>query len=228
MFAGKPELFGKLRVRNIDPPEPGIRLPALKFTPSRAAAGEPVLYVHGDGKQEDASPGGPIEKLVLSGRTVLAVDVRGIGETAPAPGRNAYQKLIGGNSADVSLAGLLAKSFVAMRAEDILVCARYLAGTSAGLNAPARVAVVANGETGVAALHAAALEPQLLASLRLERSLTSWSEVVRTPLAKNQNVNSVFGALRAYDLPDLVASRPGTAVTLVEPLDPEGNRASAR
>ena len=26
MFAGKPELFGKLRVRNIDPPEPGIRL----------------------------------------------------------------------------------------------------------------------------------------------------------------------------------------------------------
>ena len=210
-------------------PEPGIRLPALKFIPAGgAAAAEPVLYLHGDGKQADASAGGPIEKLVLSGRTVLAVDVRGIGETAPAPGRDGYRKLSGGNSADVSLAGLLAKSFVAMRAEDILVCARYLAGTSAGLNAPARVAVVANGETGVAALHAAALEPQLLASLRLERSLTSWSEVVRTPLAKNQNVNTVFGALRAYDLPDLVASRPGTAVTLVEPLDPEGNRASAR
>lgn len=210
-------------------PEPGIRLPALKFTPSGAAsAGEPVLYLHGDGKQADASPGGPIEKLVLSGRTVLAVDVRGIGETAPASGRDAYRRLIGGNVNDVSLAGLLAKSFVAMRAEDVLVCARYLAGTSSGLNASVRVAVIANGETGVPALHAAALEPQLLSSLRLERSVTSWSEVLRTPTAKNQNVNTVFGALRVYDLPDLVASRPGNAVTLVDPLDPEGNRASAR
>ena len=40
-----------------------------------------VLYINGQGKNEDAGPGGPIEKLVKSGRSVLAVDLRGTGET---------------------------------------------------------------------------------------------------------------------------------------------------
>ena len=204
-------------------PEPGIQLPALRFEPEAAArTGEPVLYLHGDGKQSDAGPGGPIEKLALSGRTVLAVDLRGLGETSRPRGRDAMGPILGFNSRDTNLAYLLGKSFVAMRAEDILACARYLGGTPAGSNRTARVAVTAIGEPGVAALHAVALEPQLFSSLKLERSLASWVDVINAPVSRSQKVNTVFGALKVYDLTDLVASFPKGQITITEPLDATG------
>jgi hypothetical protein len=43
----------------------------------------PVLYVHGEGKSKEGSAGGAIEKLVKEGQTVVALDVRGVGETEP-------------------------------------------------------------------------------------------------------------------------------------------------
>ena len=75
------------------------------------------------------------------------------------------------------------------------------------------------GRVGPASLHAAALEPDLLAKVTLQNSLVSWSNVVHTPLSKNQFANLVHGALRTYDLPDLVAALPDEKVEIVEPLD---------
>src|SRR5262249_55146032 len=69
--------------------EPGITVPGLLFTPGGAAGPRPlVLYLHGQGKATDAGPGGPIEQLVKSGKRVLALDVRGMGETAPSQPSN--------------------------------------------------------------------------------------------------------------------------------------------
>jgi dienelactone hydrolase len=210
-------------------PEPGISLPALRFEPESAArTGDPVLYLHGDGKQIDAGPGGPIEALALSGRTVLAVDLRGLGETRRMPGRDTMGTVLGFNVRDTNLAYLLGKSFVAMRAEDVLACARYLVGSPVGANRPARVAVVSIGEPGVPALHAVALEPELFSSLKLQRSLASWVDVVRAPVSRNQKVNAVFGALRVYDLTDLIASLPKDRVVITDPLDATGQPAQAK
>ena len=219
-------MFADYRLEKIifeSQPEPGIWLPALRFEPETAArSGDPVLYLHGEGKQADAGPGGPIETLALAGRTVLAVDLRGLGETSRPVGRDVMGAILGFNTRDTNLAHLMGKSFVAMRAEDVLACARYLVGSPAGANRPARVAVVARGEPGVPALHAAALEPQLFSSLELQRALASWVDVVRAPVSRNQKVNAVFGALRAYDLTDLVASLPQEKTAIREPLDATG------
>ncbi len=103
-----------------------------------------------------------------------------------------------------------------MRAEDILVAARFLAQDQTPR--PRAVHLVAVGNVGPAALHAAALEPQAFASVTLRRSVTSWAEVVSTPLARNQFVNVVHGALRVYDLPDLSATL-GARLRWVEPVD---------
>ena len=130
--------------------------------------------------------------------------------------------VLGFNLRDTNLAYLLGKSFVAMRAEDVLACARYLAGSPDGASRPARVAVVAIGEPGVAALHAAALEPQVFSSLKLQRSLASWLDVVQSPESRNQKVNAVFGALRAYDLTDLVTSLPREKIAITEPVGAAG------
>ena len=196
-------------------PEPGIVLPALALAPDKRS-GDADLYLHADGKQADAAPGGPLEKLVQKGHLVLAVDLRGTGETQPA-GDKGLERL-GGEWKDTSLAYMLDTSYVAMRAEDIVSGARFLRDYQAGAK-PQRVHLISIGRVGPAALHAAALEPQLFASVTLQNCLVSWSNVVHTPMAVNQYVNVVHGALKTYDLPDLLATLPQDRVTVVGPLD---------
>jgi len=197
-------------------PEPGIVLPALLFLPP-APDTEGYLYLHGGGKDVDAAPKGRIEDLVRRNHLVLAVDLRGMGETASVSDNKEWNDRFGGGWQDFFRAYLLGRSYVGMRAEDVLVCARYLAGCVAQ-SAPREVHVIAIGETGPPVLHAVALEPACFASLRLEKSLRSWAEVVHAPLAKRQLMNAVHGALRVYDLPDLLSLLPKDKVVVKDPL----------
>jgi hypothetical protein len=221
-------------------PEPGIWLPALAFVPQKPG-GKATLYLHEGGKEADAAPGGPIEKLVQQGNMVLAVDLRGMGETQAA-GKSDMAAYLGPEWTDSFLAYMLDTSYLAMRTKDLLCCAEFLAlyepgnkpgGTgvspvpSQGLVQPApatrrKVHLISIGRTGPAALHAAALEPERFASLTLKVCLRSWSDVVRTPRARNQWINVVHGALRVYDLPDLLATLPKDKVKVIEPLDALG------
>ena len=193
--------------------EPGVWLPALAFVPKRPT-GEAFLYVNDAGKQADAAPGGLVETLVTAGHLVLAVDLRDSGETAGLGRNDCYKNYLGPEWVDVTLAYMLDTSYVAMRAEDMLVCARFLAGYEAG-SEPNRVHLVSIGAVGPPALHAAALEPQCFASLTLKQSPRSWADVLRTPRARHQYINLVHGALTVYDLPDLLATLPAEKV-LVE------------
>ena len=191
-------------------PEEGVVLPALVFMPKQGAASGAVLYLHEDGKDADAAPGGPIESLVNAGRVVVAVDVRGTGETQ---GKRGFGGPFGPDTKDVLTAYLLGRSYVAMRAEDILVCARVLQQQWEG-----PVDVVAVGHVCVPALHAAALESDLFGSVRLVRGLISWSNVIELGRSRNQLVNAVHGALTVYDLPDL-ARTLGDRLLIEEPLN---------
>ena len=194
--------------------EQGLKLSAVAYFPN-TPTNKATLYLHDKSKEADAGAGGAIDKLVNNGNVVLAVDLRGLGETLPSSKSAVFGELIGPSWRDYFMAYLLGKSYVGLRAEDVLVAGRFLAGYRAE-NGPREVNVVAIGEAGPAALHAVALEPQQFKSLTLERSLASWADVVRTPLAKNQLTSTVHGALRAYDLPDLVATLPADKVKIVE------------
>jgi dienelactone hydrolase len=191
-----------------------IWLPALLFVPERPIT-ESVLYLHEDGKQADAAAGGPIEKLVREGKLVLTVDLRGAGEMQ-AGGGGSYAKYLGPEWADGFLADMLARPYLSMRAEDVLQTARWLATQS---EKPGAVRLVSIGRVGPPALHAAALEPRLFTGVRLHGCLHDWSQVVGEPLAHNQFINVVYGALRFYDLPDLAATLPRGQLTISEPLD---------
>jgi dienelactone hydrolase len=205
-------------------PENGVLLPAIVFMPKQDPPAKAVLYVHEKGKGADAGPDGTIEKLVGAGRAVMAVDVRGTGETQAGGGWGG--DLFGPDNKDVLTAYLLGRSYVGMRAEDILVCARLLADQYKG-----PVDLVAVGHVSVPALHAAALEPSLFGTVRLVRGLASWSNIIESGLSRNQLVNAVHGALTVYDLPDL-ARVIGDRLVIEEPLnalgEPAGTAAAAQ
>lgn len=171
-------------------PEPGIHLPMLLFAPPQPS-GRRVLYLHGDGKGADAEPGGRIEQLVRRGDQVLAVDLRGMGETKTT-GR------------DVMISYLLGQSLVGIRAQDVLTAS--LTFRNRKLSDPSdRIHIIAEGRAIPPAVHAAALEPELFASLEMKGDVPSWADVVRLPTTGRMS-ETVHGALTVYDLPDLVRS----------------------
>jgi len=196
-------------------PADGIYLPALMFVPGTDAGQAAVLYIHEEGKAIDATPGGPIEAMVKAGKRVLAVDVRGTGETQQSK-QNKFTDAIGLDWKDVFTAYLLGRSYVGMRAEDVLVCARFLRQQQTG-----PVDLIAAGNVTIPALHAAALEPELFGSVRFTGLLSSWSNVIELGRSYNQQINTVHGALTVYDIPDLAATL-GDKLIVKEPLDALG------
>jgi len=184
----------------------GMPLPGLAFHPADPQD-DAYLYLHEDGKQAVGGAGGPVEKLVSQGYVVVAVDLRGLGETAP---RNRDDLL--GNWKAFYLAYLLGDSLVGLRTEDVLACGRWVSGYKT--QNPRRVHLVGVGSAGIPALHAAALEPDLFASVVLRDTLPSWSNTVGDPIPRALLEHTVHGALRVYDLPDLVRSIPEDRITL--------------
>lgn len=188
-------------------PEEGIALPAVHLEPA-TPTGPPVLLVASEGKAAAAER---IEALAAAGRRVLAVDLRGTGETAQTA-----QTALGGDFGtdweDQFTVYLLGRSYVGMRAEDILVCARWLREP---------VELIAVGAVGVPALHAAACEPGLFAAVQIEGSLASWQSIVDGGRNIGQLESIVHAALREYDLPGLERLL-GDKLTVIDRRDEQG------
>jgi pimeloyl-ACP methyl ester carboxylesterase len=70
---------------------------------------------------------------------------------------------------------------------------------------PRQVHLVGVGQAGIVALHAAALRPELFASVTLRDTPRDWASVVRQHVPAGQLDATVHGALEVYDLPDLVS-----------------------
>jgi cephalosporin-C deacetylase-like acetyl esterase len=196
-------------------PADGIFLPALMFIPNTDTKKSAVLYLHEKGKAADAAEGGPIEAMVKAGKRVLAVDVRGTGETQQGK-QGQLSGAAGSDWKDVFTAYLLGRSYVGMRAEDVLVCARFLQQTQRET-----VDLIAVGNVAIPALHAAAIETELFGSVSLTGMLSSWSNVIELGRSFNQQVNAAHGALTTYDLPDLAATL-GNKLIIKETLDALG------
>ncbi len=213
-------------------PEPGVDLPALAFVPT-APSGATTLYLHGTSMKKDAGPGGPIEALVRKGHVVHAVELRGIGETETGHHKADYGRgAFGRDVQEIFLAYLLGRSYVGMRTVDIACACRSLAGyglehggdeRAAAAGTPQPLHLVAIGEAAIPALHAAALEPDRFATVRLVDMLSSWADLVASPGSVDQAVSVVHGALLHYDLPDLIELAGGPEkVRLETPRDANG------
>jgi cephalosporin-C deacetylase-like acetyl esterase len=176
----------------------GVPLPGLTYHPAQPKSGA-YLYLHDNGKTGDGQPGGPIEKLVKDGYVVVAIDLRGTGETAAGK-----PDALLGDWKNFYLAYLLGQSLLGLHTEDAVCGGQFVSHYKT--KTPRKVHLVGVGRAGIVALHAAALEPDLFASVKLKRTLDSWSSVVRRPVPAGLLTTAVHGALRTYDLPDLVRS----------------------
>jgi hypothetical protein len=192
--------------------EPGIVIPVTMHAAGGQPAGEIVLYLNGEGRGAGTELIGALAK---QGKTVIAADLRGIGQTAPATAAKGWSANFGVEWKEGFLGLHLNRPLLGQRVYDVLSVVRFLAESQPS---KARFGIVGVGSAGPIALHAAALEPRIEA-VTLDKSLVSWMSVVETPLALNQFCNIVPGALKVYDLPDLAAALAPRPLTIRNVVD---------
>jgi cephalosporin-C deacetylase-like acetyl esterase len=175
----------------------GVPLPGLTYHPAKPVD-DAYLYLHSGGKTADGAPGGPIEKLVLEGNVVVAIDLRGTGETAAGK-----PDALLGDWKNYYLAYLLGQSLVGLHTEDTLAAGHFVANYKT--KTPRKVHLIAIGPSAtIPALHAAALAPDRFASVTLKQPLDAWSPAVGQSVPTDLLTTTVHGALGVYDLPDLM------------------------
>jgi pimeloyl-ACP methyl ester carboxylesterase len=194
--------------------EPGIRVPALLVTPERVADGSPLIFVVGHDRSTVFRPDGLVDRWAGRGHRVLLADLRGMGETAPAPRNIKAPGPLGADEREAFLSFDLDRPLLGQRVHDVLRVLDALDGASRS-----GVHLFGIGAGGPIALHAAALDPRIT-RLTLERSVLSWSDVVRSRIPRDQLANVVPRALEFYDLPELAASLAPRPLMVINPIDP--------
>jgi pimeloyl-ACP methyl ester carboxylesterase len=180
--------------------EEGLYLPVLDLRPAKPSDEPPLVAVGLDGAAHAVEPGSELEALARAGRRVIAVDIRGTGETRQIKQVN-QGAFFGTDQADFFASYILGESYLGMRIEDILRAVHYAIESSGKTSGS--VELFAEGQIGVAALHAAFLEPELIGPTVLRSSLESWEDILIRGRSYHQLANAVQGALLVYDLPFL-------------------------
>ncbi len=209
-----------------------VPLSALAYIPDKPNA-EICLYLTGSGMNEDASPDKLISDRVAQGQIVISAELTGIGLTETGSnGQDWARGQFGPDLQEILMAYLLGRSYIGMRADDVALWTRVVASLSPVTSAPEprHFHLVASGEATIPALHAVALQSDgnlKFATIALSGMVPSWEHVVEAPEHLNQLVNAVHGALRHYDLPDLVDLVGRERVTIEATVDALGNPIAA-
>lgn len=198
--------------------EAGIEIPAVLYLPDGDTGRRPaVVYAHGRGK---SFAGRDAESLAAQGLVVLSVDLRGLGESRdPRVASSSNWARYFGDYNSAMTAMLTGRTLTGGRARDIsrgidLLAARPEVDAQ-------RIYGAARGSTGVAMLHAAALDSRIR-RLALEETLESYQAVVDARIHQNIAELVVPGALRHYDLPDLARMLGSRPLVIVDAADPMG------
>jgi dienelactone hydrolase/pimeloyl-ACP methyl ester carboxylesterase len=188
--------------------EPDILVPGLRFKHLQPK-GPLIVYLPERGLPADGKLPKELDALYQNHQEVLVLDLRGLGETAPAAWP-AKMPAFGVDFKESFLGVLLDRPLLGQRVLDLLAVLRATGRDE--------VHVFADGLTGPVALHAAALEPSIR-QVTLDHALASWSNVAHTPVTVNQLSSVVPNVLKSYDLPELAATLAPRPVTIRAPLD---------
>ena len=207
--------FGRVEILS----EPGIYLPGGLYRPDRPN-GKVVVLTSADvttfvpdvdddlapaakkiDHDTEETPGEVAHSLAAKGYTVLLIDVRGLGETAPKQVRRTlrgpWEHLRNNDAALGVLAEQLGRPLIGMRVFDVLRAAQYAARFG-------KVLLAGEGMGALWSLYAAALEPAI-SGVAMRNGLISYRAVLDAARHAQATSQFPFGVLRSFDLPQVAA-----------------------
>ncbi len=195
--------------------EPGIKIPAMFLSPADWKAYVPtIVYVDEWGKETGFS-NGLIETLLDAGFAVLAVDVRGVGETATTDFEATNNALM----TDRPLFGQ--RVWDVLRAVDCLWRRIYI---TVQID-KGRIGCVGRGAGGLLALYAAALDERLAATVVWQAPGSYKSLIVERPGFPSSVY--LFDVLNYLELSHLMATIAPRPLLVADPVDGERERVPA-
>ncbi|HVP48843.1 MAG TPA: acetylxylan esterase [Bryobacteraceae bacterium] len=197
-------------------PEAGITVPVRIVTGERTGGGVVVYLRDREGAHDTPEF---FERLAKKGRTVVIADVRGFGETKSP--RNVPDKRMyyyhprDGMDADYAYAALsLGRPLAGMRVQDALAVVRMARSLVKG----SPLTLVGRGWAGLIALFCAAVEPAV-DRLAIEGFLASYAEMVESEQYAQPASLVIPGALRDFDVADVLAALAPRPVLAMNPQD---------
>jgi cephalosporin-C deacetylase-like acetyl esterase len=184
--------------------EPGILLPATLSEPHRQ---DKLLVLVAEQGRNARSTQSLTPHFVNAGYSVLALDLRGWGDSRPATGGRA------GRSLDEEFFAVhaieLGRPLLGMRVQDLLAAVQLMRADYK------KIFAVGLEGGGLVAMHAAVLDPSI-DGVATFQTLISYQDVMEHPRYAEPLASFVPGALAHYDLVELTAGirpRPYVAVT---------------
>ena len=224
VFSGRYANSGYVLEKYLVPGSGNYMLPAALYKPVGTGHGEMVLILGDQGMEHVALNDSPlIHSMVDQGYSVLLFDVPGIGSLGP--GYLKGDAYIDNTSYNQWFAGIQTdQSIVAMRAEDIIRVIRVIKADHPQFRT---IAAMSEGPLGSELLHAAVFD-DVIDKVCLVRPFLSFADIARSREYVPAFIPStVSGALKGYDLPDLMAAVCPRKVLIVNPLSAKGAPAGA-
>ncbi|MGH9469102.1 MAG: acetylxylan esterase [Terriglobia bacterium] len=209
--------------------DPGVYIPAWTYVPENRT-GSTILYVSDEGVEHEGmefegAEGsgmtyGVLDTLARAGNLVVAVDVRGIGQTRPPHASESEGKPFGQlfdvDTAIAYWAWFVNESLLGMRVQDVVRSVDYLASRSdTDVN---HLRVIGKGNGGLWCLYAAALDSRIR-SLICVRSLLSYRSLAEVDRYLYGADVFIPGVLLQLDIPQIAAALAGRPLALVQPTD---------
>lgn len=189
-------------------------IPLLIFVPDGDGRFPAVIYLNPKGKTTDSGPGGLIEKITKKGYIVAAADLLGVGEIAPEESFF---------NASFFISVLTGKTLTGTGAEDIDLIVNFLT-TRADIDIN-RISSIAYNELSPVLLHAAVFNP-LISSIVLAGAPVSYKALIMNRFYNRQlAAYTVPGAVKYYDLPDLLSCMAPRKVLMAGIMDQMGKPA---
>ncbi|HVC34008.1 MAG TPA: acetylxylan esterase, partial [Chloroflexota bacterium] len=202
--------------------EPDLPIPGLVCIPPGPGPHPALLFLDDRGKDVEAGAAGLVPALARAGNLVLAVDLRGWGETAWRRRFPNDPDDVGwlGNDSMLAYAGYLLGGWpVAQRVRDA-VRALDVLGDRSDVD-PSRLGIVGRGTGGLIALHTAALDRRVTGVAACE-ALASYRSIVEADRYRCPVSAFIPGVLLRYDLPDLIGALAPLPTVVVNPVDATG------
>jgi len=193
--------------------EMGIFVPDLVFEAGAFARGVAVVVAE-QGKNDPEVRRRVIDPLITAGYKVVALDLRGWGESRP----NLKGVRVSYDWDDFfAYRGLeIGRPLLGQRMKDLLVTAAARAGRRSWT-------LVGVGAGSLIAAHAAVLDPRVEALIAVD-PLISYRSLLDDPLASEPFSSYLPGVLGAYDLRDLYAAIAPRRTLILNPRDPRRNK----
>ena len=195
--------------------EDGIVLPAIVVRPTGGGS-TAVVYLD-DGGAEAARESGLLDRMAQGGRTVVAVDVRGVGQSklpSTTSRTGTYVQIFDAETWASYSAWQLEDSLVGMRVADTLRTVDY----ALSLPGVSVVHVAGKGLGALLAMLATATDPRIAGAV-CHGGLLSYatmSSAAGTLLGADLILR---GVLREFDLPEIAASIANRPLRIVDPVD---------